>query len=60
MKPQEQTLWDRISQVADNMRDLPSWKKGSPVNERCDSSNEDRTNRSSSMSTEPLASRATY
>lgn len=34
MKQQEQNLWNRISQVADSMRDTPSWKKGSPVNKR--------------------------
>jgi hypothetical protein len=34
MNPQEQTLWDRIIQVADNMRDLPDWKRGSSSNER--------------------------
>jgi hypothetical protein len=33
-----QTLWERISEVADFMRDTPQWQRGSPVNERvrCD------------------------
>jgi hypothetical protein len=37
MNPREQTLWERISQVAENMRDTPDWKKGSSRNERNDS-----------------------
>jgi hypothetical protein len=45
MKLQEQTLWDRISQVADNMRDLPDWKKGSSINERLDNSSTEREQR---------------
>ena len=31
---QEQTLWERISQVAESMRDIPDWKRGSSSNER--------------------------
>jgi hypothetical protein len=46
MNRQEQTLWDRISQVADNMRDIPEWKRGSSMNERSDSSSTERDQRS--------------
>lgn len=42
MKVQEQTLWDRISQVADSMRDLPEWKRGSSLNERLDNSSSEQ------------------
>jgi hypothetical protein len=27
-------LWSRISQVAENMKDIPAWKRGSAINER--------------------------
>jgi hypothetical protein len=38
MTDQKDKLWNRISQVAENMRDLPDWKKGSVLNERKDES----------------------
>jgi hypothetical protein len=38
MTAQKHSLWNRISQVAENMKDLPDWKKGSVLNERKDES----------------------
>jgi len=42
MNLQEQTLWERISQVAEDMRDTPEWKRGSSSNERFDSHSSER------------------
>jgi hypothetical protein len=42
MSIQEQTLWDRISQVADYTRELPDWKKGSSLNERDETSSREQ------------------
>jgi hypothetical protein len=42
MNLQEQTLWERISQVAEDMRDIPEWKRGSSSNERNDSYSAER------------------
>jgi hypothetical protein len=42
MSLHEQTLWERISQVAESMRDTPDWKRGSSTNERNDSISSER------------------
>ena len=33
MDNKDQTLWDRIIEVAEIMKDVPAWKKGSALNE---------------------------
>ena len=40
MKKQEQTLWQRISEVAEMMKDVPAWKRGSVKNERSETGSE--------------------
>ncbi len=43
MKTQEQTLWARINEVAELMKDVPMWKRGSAVNERTETAGQAAT-----------------
>jgi hypothetical protein len=52
MPPLEQSLWETISQIAESVKDIPSWQMGSAQNRR----NEDISEQDVDTGREPSAS----